>query len=47
MNNHSVCRGIELGMAILLLTAVAFSSQMDQNFAQSQQQNSQALRQYT
>jgi hypothetical protein len=47
MNNHSVCRGVELGMAILLVTAVAFSSQMDQNFAQSQQQNSQALRQYT
>jgi hypothetical protein len=47
MNKLTVYRGIELGMVILLLTAVAISSQMDQNLAQSQQTNAQALRQYT
>jgi hypothetical protein len=40
-------RGIELGVVILLLTTVAISAQMDQKLAQSQQQNAQALRQYT
>jgi hypothetical protein len=47
MNNLTMRRGIELGMVILLLTTVAFSAQMDQKLAQSQQQNAQALRQYT
>lgn len=46
MNKQSACRGIEVGMAILLLASVAIPSQMDQNFAQAQQQNAQALRQY-
>jgi hypothetical protein len=40
-------RRIELGVVILLLTAIAVSAQMDQKLAQSQQQNAQALRQYT
>lgn len=47
MNNHFVRRGIQLGMAVLLLTVVAFPAQIDPNFAQAQQQNAQALRQYT
>jgi hypothetical protein len=47
MNNQTVRRGIQLGMAVLLVTAVAFPAQMDHNFAQAQQQNAQALRQYT
>ena len=46
MNNLTARRGIELGVVILLLTTVAISAQMDQKFAQSQQQNAQALRQY-
>lgn len=47
MNKRNISRGTELGIVILLLTSVAVPSQMDQNFAQSQQQNAQALRQYT
>ena len=47
MNNLTMRRGIELGVVILLLATVAISSQMDQKFAQSRQQNAQALRQYT
>ncbi len=46
MNNLTIRRGIELGVVILLLATVAISSQMDQKFAQSRQQNAQALRQY-
>jgi hypothetical protein len=46
MNKLNVRRGIGLGMVILLATTVAISSQIDQKFAQSQQQNAQALRQY-
>ncbi len=38
---------IELGVVMMLMTTVAISSQMDQKFAQAQQQNAQALRQYT
>jgi hypothetical protein len=47
MNNIYVRRATELGIAILLMTAVAFPAQMDQKFAQAQLQNAQALRQYT
>jgi hypothetical protein len=47
MNKLTVRRGIELGMAVLLATAVAFPAQMDPKFAQAQQQNALALRQYT
>ena len=47
MNNLFVSRGIQSGMAILLATTVAISSQMDQKLAQAQKQNAQALRQYT
>jgi hypothetical protein len=47
MNNITMRRTIELGVVILLLATVAISSQMDQKFAQSQQQNGRALRQYT
>lgn len=47
MNKLTVSRGIELGLVSLLLTTVAFPFQMDQKFAQAQQQNAQALRQYT
>jgi hypothetical protein len=47
MKNLYVRRGTKLGIAILLITAVAFSAQMDQRFAQAQQQNAQTLRQYT
>ena len=47
MKINAVGRGIELGMVILLLTSVAISSQMDQKFAQSRQQNAEALKQYT
>jgi hypothetical protein len=47
MNKLFVSRGIQTGMAILLATTVAISSQMDQKLAQSQKQNEQALRQYT
>lgn len=46
MNKVTVRRGIELGMAVLLMTAVAFPAQMDPKLAQAQQQNAQALRQY-
>jgi len=45
MNKITVRRGIELGMAVLLMTAVAFPAQMDPKLAQAQQQNAQALRQ--
>jgi hypothetical protein len=47
MNILFVSRGIQSGMAILLATTVAISSQMDQKLAQAQKQNAQALRQYT
>ena len=47
MNTLTVRRGIEVGMAILLATTVAFPAQMDPKFAQAQQQNAQALRQYS
>ena len=47
MNKSIVSRGIELGMVILLLTTAAISSQTDQKLARSQQQNAEALRQYT
>lgn len=47
MNRITVLRGIELGIALLLLTAVAFPAQMDSKIAQAQQQNAAALRQYT
>ena len=46
MNYFTVRRGIELGMVILLMTTVATSSQMDQKFAQTRQQNAEALRRY-
>jgi len=47
MNKLTVSRGIEVGLVIALLTSAAFPFQMDQKFAQAQQQNAQALRQYT
>ena len=47
MNVIAVRRAVELGMVILLLASVAISSQMDQKFAQSRQQNAEALKQYT
>ena len=46
MNNLTIRRTVELGVVILLMATVAFSSQMDQKFAQARQQNAQALRQY-
>ncbi|MEW6209607.1 MAG: hypothetical protein AB1631_14665 [Acidobacteriota bacterium] len=45
MNTITLRRGIELGMAMLLATTVAISSQMDQKL--SRQQNADALRKYT
>lgn len=47
MNKITVRRAIELGVVMMLMTTAAISSQMDQKFAQAQQQNAQALRQYT
>jgi len=47
MNKLTVRRAIEWGLVIALLAGVAISAQMDQKFAQAQQQNTQALRQYT
>ncbi len=47
MNNITLHRGVELGLALVLLTAVAFPFQVDQEFAQAQLRNAQALRQYT
>jgi hypothetical protein len=47
MNIITVGRGIELGVVILLSTSIAISAQMDQKFAQSRQQNAEALRQYS
>jgi len=35
MNKVTVRRGIELGMAVLLMTAVAFPAQMDPKLAPS------------
>ena len=46
MNKLTVRRAIEWGLVIVLLAGVAISAQMDQKFAQAQQQNAQALRQY-
>jgi len=42
----TIRRAIELGVVTLLLASVAISSQMDQRFAESRQQNAQALKQY-
>lgn len=47
MNKITVSRGIKLGLVLVLLTSAAFPFQMDQKFAQAQQQNAQALKQYT
>ena len=47
MKNRIVSRGVQLGVAMLLATTVAISSQMDQKLAQAQQQNALALRQYS
>ena len=47
MNKLTLRRGIQSGMAILLATTAAISSQMDQKLAESRQQNAQALRLYT
>ncbi len=46
MKYLAIRRGIEFGMVILLLTGVAFPSQMDRSFARLQQQNAGALAQY-
>ena len=46
MNKSTMRRAVALGIATLLLTSVAISAQMDQKFAQAQQQNAMALRQY-
>lgn len=46
MNTFTPRRAVALGMAVLLLTTVAISAQMDQKFAQARQQNALALRQY-
>ena len=46
MKPITVRRAIEWGLVIVLFAGVAFSAQMDQKFAQAQQQNAQALRQY-
>lgn len=46
MSKLTIRRAIELGVVTLLLASVAISAQMDQKFAQSRQQNAQALRQY-
>ena len=47
MNKLTVRRVIEWGLAVMLLAGVAISAQMEQKFAQAQQQNAQALMQYT
>jgi len=47
MNKLIVRRGIGFGLVALSLTTAAVSAQIDPKFVQSQQQNAQALRQYT
>ena len=49
MNRHKLnpLRGVALSMALALLVPVALSAQPAQQFAQAQQANAQALRQYT
>jgi hypothetical protein len=47
MNTHTLRSGIGLGVAILCITTVAISAQMEQKFAQAQQENALVLRQYT
>jgi hypothetical protein len=42
----TLLRGINLAVPFVLLTAIAVSAQMDRQFAQAQQQNAQALKQY-
>jgi len=46
MNTLKVRRSIQVGTAVLLLATAALPFQMDQQFAQAQQQNAMALRQY-
>src|SRR5262249_47363511 len=46
MSNSIRC-GIGLGVLILFVTTITLSAQMQQKFADSQQENAQALKQYT
>src|SRR5262245_45786915 len=47
MKNATLRHGLQLGVIALFLTSIAISAQTDQKSALSQQQNAQALRQYS
>jgi len=46
MSKSILRRGIGLGVVVLLITTVTVSAQMEQKFAQAQQENALALKQY-